>query len=136
MSLSDDLCHDAAAVKANSSLAEKCLVQKHKINRVIQFTDCCDMQCRSKKALLDISNSTLVTERHYIEAGHGKPPDGLGTLVKNAATRAVTRRQCKILNASDFFQFCTENLSEVEDSMKETGVIIQIFPVHGKLSLC
>ena len=118
VAISDDLAHDSAAVEMFASLAEGQLKRKHKITKIVQFTDCCAVQYRCKTVLADISTAELETERNYFEASHGKSPsDGLGAVIKNAATRAVTHRKVVIVNAKDMYAFCQENLTTVGDGV-------------------
>ena len=71
---------------------------------------------------MDLAQNTehgkVPTQRHYFEAGHGKSPaDGIGALVKNAVTRAVTQRRAFVQNAKDFYDHCDANLCQVGDSV-------------------
>ena len=120
--LTDDPKHDAAAVHAFMGVTNRFLQEKHGITSEVVFSDCCAAQYRGKTSLADISlskqDSNMTLSRHYFESSHGKSAaDGLAAIVKHAATLAVTRRQTIIRNATEFHEFCNENIKEVGQSV-------------------
>ncbi|GFR84664.1 Cc8L18.2-like protein [Elysia marginata] len=113
--ISDDLVHDAVAVQVFTKAAFDHLQAKIKVSRLIQFTDGCAAQYKSKLPFWHIQNSPstlgLPIERNFFESRHGKnPSDGESAVVKNAATRAVKSRQAIIQTATDLYQFGLKNL--------------------------
>ena len=104
------------------TVTNKFLIEKYHITKEIQFSDCCTAQYRSCESFADISltfkNHGIKLERHHFESSQGKSAaDGLGAIVKQAASKAVTRRSTKIRNAAEFFNFCQENLTNVGDGV-------------------
>ncbi|KAJ8047450.1 hypothetical protein HOLleu_06447 [Holothuria leucospilota] len=105
------------AVECPTDLKERGFVPQ----RLIQFSDGCACQYKSKTPFMDLSYGIQDmgisrVERHYFGSSHGKNPcDGEGGIVKNSAARAV---QCEpdvtINNAESFFTFCTQRLSKEE----------------------
>lgn len=112
--ISDDLQHDQNAVAIFLDKTSKLLNNLYGIVNEFRFSDCCAGQYRSKSSFVDISTYSTNIEHHFFESSHGKnSSDGLNAIVKSAASRAVMKRQVRIQNAQDFFNFCEERLSEV-----------------------
>ena len=114
--VSNDLNHDAAAVQAFTKSALEHISTRGDFNRLIEFTDGCGSQYKSKQPFLDIQNSVakqgIHIERHFFGSRHGKnPSDGEAAVIKSAATRAVKCRQRLIQNPMDFFNFGCAKLS-------------------------
>jgi len=113
VAISPDLKHDAAAAAAYCELAHYHLKEEYGVTQIIHFSDCCAGQYRGKVSFADISLSPNV-EHHYYESCHGKSAaDGLSAVVKHAVTYAVTKRKALVRNAREFFDYCTENLTQV-----------------------
>ncbi|XP_060789811.1 uncharacterized protein LOC132894247 isoform X2 [Neoarius graeffei] len=118
--LSDDLSHDANAVHHFEKLAIQHLKQKRglKLEHVVEFTDGCGSQYKSKAPFADISNSKgahgLSLERCYFGSRHGKgPSDGVSGVVKSAVRRAVLSRKVTVNCAEDMYNFCSQNLTKL-----------------------
>ena len=60
----------------------------------------------------------MSVNHNYFEASHGKSSaDGLGAITKHAAALAVTRSQYVIRNPHEFYEFCTNELTNVGNSV-------------------
>lgn len=101
--ISNDLVHDGHAVQHFTELAIAHLQQNQKVQlqRLIEFTDGCSCQYKSKLPFADISfcqdDLGVRLERHYYGSRHGKgPSDGVSGVVKSAVRRAVVSRQRNI----------------------------------------
>ena len=84
------------------------------ISHIVQWTDGCAAQYKSKGPFADIAcslvdfNATL--ERNYFGSRHGKgPSDGESAVVKSHAASAVATGKAIIATAADFFQYCSES---------------------------
>lgn len=115
----DDLNHDANAVHHFETLAIKHLKEKRglKLEHVVEFTDGCGAQYKSKVPFADISNSKashgLSVERCYFGSRHGKGlSDGVSGVVKSSARRAVLSCRITINNAEELYNFCNLNLTK------------------------
>ena len=113
--LSDDVTHDAHAVHAFCIKAFQHLVTEQglAIARVIQFSDGCAAQYKSKVPFADVAQSVqsvgFQCERHYYGSRHGKgPADGTGGWLKTAARNAVAADTASIQNANDLKVFCSQ----------------------------
>lgn len=114
--ISDDLKHDASSVHAYMSTVNKYLSQKIPINHQVQFTDGCSAQYKSREPFMDLScgleDYDFSVERNFFGSRHGKGPcDGLGVVIKQAARRAVERREVTITNAKDMYDHCSQSLT-------------------------
>ncbi|XP_048028545.1 uncharacterized protein si:ch211-86h15.1 isoform X2 [Megalobrama amblycephala] len=117
--VSDDLNHDANAVHHFETLAIKHLKEKRglKLEHVVEFTDGCGAQYKSKVSFADISNSKashgLSVERCYFGSRHGKgPSNGVSGVVKSSVRHAVLLRRITINNAEEMYNFCNLNLTK------------------------
>ena len=115
--LTADLKHDVHAVKAFENSAYKHLITKLDINQVIQFSDQCAAQYKSRVCFDMLSNSEIPTTKVYFGVRHGKgPSDGVTGRVKQAVSRAVQSRKHIIKDVGDFYSFCK---SELETKMEK-----------------
>ena len=111
--ISSDLSHSASSVFDFSTEATDHLqnVRGIKIEKIIQFTDGCGSQYKSKIPFFHISISDVPLQRSFFGSRHGKgPADGCSGVVKACVTRAVVGRKCIIRNAKDFYEYCQDNL--------------------------
>ena len=117
--LSDDLTHDSHAVHHFESLAVKHLQEKRGLNfqHIVEFTDGCSGQYKSKSPFADISYTKLTHgisfERNFFGSRHGKgPSDGVSGVVKSAVRRAVISRRVTINTAEEMFDYCVLTLTK------------------------
>lgn len=117
--VSSDIKHDAHAVaKFTEVISEHIKQRDPTLKNMIQFSDGCTGQYKSRVAFADLSfaSSDLPFEqvqRNYFGSRHGKNAcDGEGGVVKNAATRAIKSGTAVITDSDDFFDFCDKNLSK------------------------
>ena len=110
--ISDDRNHDHHAIHAFTLRAVEYLRDARKINldHIIQWTDSCSSQCKSKGPFADISRALqdygCTFERNFFGSHHGKgPADGESAVVKSSAMRAVKSGQV-VTDAEGLFQFC------------------------------
>jgi hypothetical protein len=113
MFITPDLQHDAHAVLQFSREAELHLLGKMgQIDSVVQFTDQCASQYKSKTPFQHLSAANIPTSRIYFGSRHGKSPaDGFTGRIKKAVVTAVKSRQAVIDDAESFYKFCQENLA-------------------------
>ena len=81
------------------------------VDHVIQWTDGCPSQYKSKGPFSDISCALsdfgCTFERNYFGSRHGKgPSDGESAVVKHHAATAVKAGSTIIANAKDLFDYC------------------------------
>ncbi len=116
--MSDDQEHDAHAVKAFEDTAVGYLREEVGLNvtRVIQFTDNCAAQYKSKLPFQYISEHTIPWERHYFGAKHGKGPAdaAIGHLKRRLDDHQRTE-QCDFRSAEDIYDFALKNLIVTRD---------------------
>ena len=115
--LSSDHEHDAFAVKAFEDTAVSYLQNKIglQVSRVIQFSDNCAAQYKSKLPFQILSQRDIPWERHFFGARHGKGPAdaAIGNL-----KRWLDDHQCS--DQSDFgsteeiHEYCSENFVVVK----------------------
>ncbi|PIK53459.1 hypothetical protein BSL78_09645 [Apostichopus japonicus] len=118
--VSEDMIHDTHAVTHFCKLACTHLKVERKVefNRLIQFTDGCGAQYKSRTGFADISFGNIdfgvQVERHFFGSRHGKNPcDGEGGVVKNAVTRSVKSDvNVTIDGPREFYDFCSKNLAK------------------------
>ena len=117
--LSDDLNHDASAVHHFESKSIEYLREKRdlKLDHIVEFTDGCSSQFKSKVPFADISYSQfshrVSIERNYFGSRHGKGPrDGVSGVVKSAVRRSVMSRNVTVNNAEDMYNFCQLKLTK------------------------
>ena len=111
--ISDDLLHDASFVKYCIYETTEDLQERHR-NSLIQFSDGCSSQYKSKIPFYDLSTAKMSMERNFFGSSHGKgPADGTSCVVKAAVTRAL--KGGKVLkNSTDVFECCKQNLQKDE----------------------
>ena len=127
--ISDDLKHDIPFVEICN-----CMIHKHyytdrniPVTRDIEFNDGCSSQFKCINPFAQFSYRSVPTTRAYFETSHGKSKsDGLGGVVKCAATREVNGRQVIIRNTQELFEFCREKLT-VENSQTNKALLNRIF---------
>jgi hypothetical protein len=111
--ISDDRLHDHHAVRAFTNEAIRHLqeVRHLQLGHIIQFTDGCSAQYKSKGPFLDISNGCrdfgCLFERNFFGSRHGKgPSDGESAVVKSSATRAIKAGTAVISSSEELFAYC------------------------------
>ena len=116
--ISDDLKHDYNAVHLFQTIAYGFICNNRgvRINRIIEFSDGCASQFKSRGPFADISNSIqdfrVPIERHFFGSRHGKnDSDGVSGVIKSAVRRAVTTNRCTVSSAEEMFQFCNDKLT-------------------------
>jgi hypothetical protein len=121
--VSDDRKHDHVIVKKFEAAVENHFAKKNLIfDNIVQFTDQCPGQYKSKTSFKNISSSKIRKQRIYFGTRHGKgPADGACGRVKRAVDQAVMARQTEAKDAKDFFQFCKNSLE------KDNGMFQQHF---------
>ncbi|XP_064597452.1 uncharacterized protein LOC135463917 [Liolophura sinensis] len=129
--ISDDLKHDAHIVNTISSqtlqiLKDDCV----SVTKMVQFTDGCGSQYKSKVPFLDLSYSKedfgVKFERHFFGSGHGKgPADGCSGVIKSAVTRAVKTGQAVVRGAEEFFSHCSQHLARDTEDFKRPFHFLQ-----------
>ncbi|XP_014673342.1 PREDICTED: uncharacterized protein LOC106813660 [Priapulus caudatus] len=100
------------------------------ISKVVEFTDGCAGQYKSKIPFADISFSLkdlqVERERHFFGSQHGKgPSDGVSGVVKSAVRRAAIARRVVVNNAAALFSFCHENMTK-NDCAKQRRVFLYV----------
>ena len=118
--ISDDKVHDYHAVQQFVSLAMQHLQHHRHLNvqRVIQWTDGCASQYKSKGPFSDISHSTTdlgctQLERHFFGSRHGKgPSDGMSGIIKHHVDTAVKACQVVVQNAKEMFIFLQQTFTK------------------------
>ncbi|MES9905398.1 MAG: hypothetical protein ABW168_22320 [Sedimenticola sp.] len=121
--LSDDRGHDASAVHTYLTAAIKHVGEIMDIVHLVQFTDGCSAQYKSKQPFMDISFASsdynFTTERCFFGSRHGKGPcDGLGAVTKQGVSQAVKRREVVVRNAKEMHQYCKEKMEIKGDQSK------------------
>ncbi len=120
--LSPVLKHDPAFVSMCERNALSHLQQERKldVNHLIEFTDTCASQYRSKnafKAIAQFADTEIKVTRCYFGSRHGKgPSDGAVAVVKSAAKRAVKARKTIIQDAKDMYCYLQENMQVGKDA--------------------
>jgi len=90
-----------------------------KFENIIQFTDGCASQYKSKVPFFHISNYPN-TERHFFGSGHGKgPSDACSGVVKASVTRTVRGGRI-IANVNDLLKYGEEKLTRIRDKFYRT----------------
>lgn len=117
--ISDDLQHDRFYVtEVQKQISAYLQSIPIKIENMVEFTDGCSCQYKSRNCMGDISTAcgTLnysKISRNFYETSHAKgPQDAAGGFLKKQADLAVLRGKCEIQSAKDFFQFANTNLTE------------------------
>uniref|UniRef100_A0A8C4WX24 Uncharacterized protein n=1 Tax=Eptatretus burgeri TaxID=7764 RepID=A0A8C4WX24_EPTBU len=135
--ISSDLKHDAHAVQHFTRLALDHLRLKRglTVEQVLEFTDGCAVQYKSKLPFADISYArkdlNVSLERHFFGSRHGKgPSDCVSGVAKSAARRAVMSRQAIINTAETMYEFCTRSLTKNECTSQQR---VFIFVKSGEI---
>ena len=89
------------------------------IGTLIEFTDGCAVQYKSKVPFADIAESPndfgYDIHRNFFCPRHGKgPSDGVGGYVKSMVTRAVAVGDTQVQNATQLCNCCIEKLIPLE----------------------
>jgi hypothetical protein len=111
--LSDDRNHDGWAVKAFEDTAVKYLrTNGVTVTKVIQFTDNCASQYKSRVPFEILSNRDYAIERNYFGAKHGKGPGdaAIGRVKRQVADHQRTE-QSNIVDTLSMFEYCDRHLS-------------------------
>ena len=88
------------------------------MQRVIQWTDGCASQYKSKGPFSHISHATsdldcAQFERHFFGSRHGKgPSDGTSGLIKHHIDSAVKANQAVVSNAEEMFQYLEQSFTK------------------------
>ena len=117
--ISEDLKHDGHAVQhfVNETMLHLRNNRGVTVNQVVEFTDGCAGQYKSKLPFSDISFSAedigVKRECHYFGSRHGKgPSDGVSGVVKSAVRRAVVSRRAVVDTAVSMFTYLQENMTK------------------------
>jgi hypothetical protein len=111
--VSADLVHDAHAVRHFVADATNFLLTERKLEleHIVQFSDGCAVQYKSKRPFHDVSQSKITTDRNFYGARHGKgPSDGLSAVAKQACTRAVKSGEVVIQDARDMYCYLKKDM--------------------------
>lgn len=110
--ISPDRKHDYHAVHHFTTQAIQHLrhVRGLQLDSVVQFTDGCASQYKSRGPFADIAcgldDHQVTLERHFFGSRHGKgPSDGESAVVKSGAARAVKGGGVTISNAEELFGY-------------------------------
>jgi hypothetical protein len=116
--ITDDMNKDGHSVAHFSNLIVEYLEEKRelKLDRVIQFTDGCSGQFKSKMPFADIScgfdKGRIKIERNFFGSCHGKgPSDGEGGVVKSKVTQHVKSGGI-VTSTDEFYQVARELLAK------------------------
>jgi hypothetical protein len=110
--ITDDLKHDAYAVKEFERISIAELQKRTEVKRIIQWCDNCPNQYKSKGPFQLVSQSKIPMIRMFYGERHGKSEaDGAIGRAKAAAQRARLSRQAVILTAKDFYNFCVKSFA-------------------------
>ena len=115
--VSDNMTHDAKAVKEYTSEVLKFLDVNRgvTVNKVIQFSDGCASQYKSKLPFQHISEMGMPVTRNFFGSRHGKGPcDGIAAVIKTAATRAVKSGRAVIDTPDAFFNYMDNYMSRYD----------------------
>lgn len=122
--ISDDMTHDAFAVKVFEDEALKILASEiPDLKKVHEWTDGCAAQYKAKNSFYILSQrgTSPVITRDYFETSHGKGVcDGLGAVVKNTAHHAVLSGKMVIAGPSDLYKHCRTKLEHAGRTNKTT----------------
>ena len=119
--ISDDLTHDQHAVHLFVGRAIEMLVKDGvRVTKLIQFTDGCACQYKSKTNFADVSHSkedfSIASEKHFFGSRHGKGPcDREIGVLKKTITMAVASGQVHVGTPMEFYTACKERLSIPKD---------------------
>lgn len=128
--ISADLLHDSHFVHRCFKDSVNYLEDQGKsFDKIIQFTDGCSAQYKSKTPFMDLScaeeDFNVKIERNFFGSGHGKgPADGCSGVVKSAVHRAMVAGTV-INSAQDFFDYCKTHLTKDESNFKRTFHFVQ-----------
>ena len=108
--ISDDLQHDSFFTRAAHEQTFKYLADIGvQMNTVIQFSDNCAAQYKSRRPFADLARNPLNITRVYFGERHGKSQcDGFFGRLKAWMTYNIIARNVEVNSASDFFRFCKE----------------------------
>ena len=116
--LSNDKRHISHSVHAFQCVAYKFLRETRQVefNRIVEFSDGCSGQFKSKIPFADISFSQSDLdgrlERHFFGSRHGKnDSDGTAAVVKSAVRRAIMTRRAVISTPMEMFHFCEDKMT-------------------------
>ena len=102
--ITSNLLHDSEAVTLFTKEMIRHVSDDTNVEHVVQFSDGCASQFKSKVPFFHLSNMEPVMERSYFGSRHGKGPcDALGGLVKKKAEMYVKTRKETIQNASQLY---------------------------------
>lgn len=116
--ISDDPKHDADAVQV---FTERVLTYFEEegitVKNIIQFTDGCGVQYKSRKPFQHISESEKSLTRSYFGSRHGKSPaDGIAAVIKKKARSDVKTGTIVIDDARSFFDHMKETKTRKDHS--------------------
>ena len=125
--LSPDNTHDSSAVASFVHEAIGHLTEKRglSIGHLIQFTDGCSAQYKSKRPFKHIAVAQetygFPVSRAFFGSRHGKGPcDGATGVVKAFVRNAVRARRVIVSNADEMFSYCQEQMTICEGKAKRT----------------
>ena len=136
--LSQDLKHDHNFVYECTIHIVEYLKQKiPQLDSLIQFTDGCSAQFKSKNPFMDISFSefdfNIITARHFFGTRHGKGPcDAAGGVVKSLTRRAIIGQGMTINNADEMYSVCRSHFTKLDQHRKRSFMKIDTVNRSGK----
>ena len=114
--VSDDNRHDYHAVLTfvKRTMDHLQQVRNLQVSHVVQWSDGCGSQYKSKGPFADVAASELdfglQFHRSYFGSRHGKGPcDGEAAVIKNHVTNAVKADTAVVSNATEFFNYCEQS---------------------------
>ena len=108
--ISDDLHHDSFFARAAHDQTFRYLASLGiPLETIVQFSDNCAAQYKSRRPFAEIARSPLNIVRVYFGERHGKNQcDGFFGRLKKFVTDSIKTRTAEIRNAREFFRFCKE----------------------------
>lgn len=122
IAISDDLRHDASAVKHFEQAAVDHLSEQGmQIKSLHIWSDGCAAQYKGKNAFFDLTEQKIPVTHNFFVTSHGKSVcDGLGAVVKNMAYRHVMGGHT-IASPKDLFAFCKEKATYAKKEIKTSS---------------
>ena len=135
--ISDDLQYDSFFTRAAHDEMFKFLANLGvPMDVILQFSDNCGAQYKSRRPFADMARSPLNIIRVYFGERHGKSQcDGFFGRLKRFVTDQIKTRQAIIRNADDFFRLCKEKYEKapIAGECNHYRVVFQLLkPEHIK----
>ena len=109
--ISDDMKHDSFVSRAAQKKSGDYLLSKYlDINLLVQFSDNCASQYKSRRPFAEMSRNPIPIVRIFFGEKHGKGAvDGLFGRIKNWIDYNVRCKQFVVSTAEEFLQVCQDN---------------------------